>query len=89
MENLRNYCFNQFGLEYSNGYIVTALGVKADGYRRWFPLRNFGSHQGDARLFKECDVCNLTQNEIIMLASNYNPTRHFKRINARRFVLDC
>lgn len=88
MANLKDYCFTQFGLEYTDGYVVTALGVKADGFKRWFCLRNFGDHQGDARLFKECDVTNLTQNEIIMLASNYNPTRHYKRINSRRFIID-
>lgn len=88
MSNLKDYHFNQFGLEYSNGYVVTALGVKVDGFRKWFPIRNFGPHQGDARIFKECDVCNLTQNDIIMLANNYNPNRVYRRINAHRFVLE-
>lgn len=88
MENLKDYCFTQFGLEYKNGYVVTALGVKADGFRRWFPLRHFGFHQGDARIFKECDVHNLSQNDIIMLARNYNPSRHYRRINGRRFILE-
>lgn len=89
MKSLREYYFKQFGLEYNNGYVVTALGVKADGYRRWFPLRNFGHHQGDARIFKECDAEDLTQNEIIMLANSYNPNRHYQRINAHRFIITC
>lgn len=88
IENLRDYCFNQFGLEFSGGYVVTALGVKADGFKRWFPLRNFGHHQGDARLFKEVDAPSLSQNDIIMLARNYDHKRPVKRINSRRFVVE-
>lgn len=88
MENLKEYCFSQFGMEYNKGYVVTALGRKVDGFRRWFPIRNFGEHQGDARLFKESDVTDLSQNEIIMLINNYKPNRHYRRISGRRFIID-
>ena len=88
IENLRDYCFNQFGLEFADGYVVTALGVKTDGFKRWFPLRNFGHHQGDARLFKEVDAPSLSQNDIIMLARNYDHKRPVKRMNSRRFIVE-
>ena len=75
----------QFGLNWNDGYEVTVLMVGEHGYLRHFPLRNFGEHQGDARIFKEADCPNLTDAQIRMLIKNYNPKVKYKRINSKRF----
>ena len=61
----------QFGINWNDGYEVTVLMVGEHGYLRHFTLRNFGEHQGDARIFKEADCPNLTDAQIRMLIKNY------------------
>lgn len=38
----------QFGINWNNGYEVCVLMLNERGFKQWFPLRNFGEHQGDA-----------------------------------------
>ena len=51
----------EFAINYNNGYVVCLVAYDETWKRkRFFPLRNFGEHQGDARLFKEADCPDLT-----------------------------
>ena len=76
----------QFGINWNDGYEVTVLMADEHGYLRYFPLRNFGEHQGDARIFKEVDCPKLTDAQIRMLIKNYDPKVKYKRISGTRFV---
>ena len=76
----------QFGINWNDGYEVTVLMVGENGYLRQYPLRNFGEHQGDARIFKEVDCPQLTDTQIRMLIRKYDPKVKYKRINGKRFV---
>ena len=76
----------QFGINWNDGYEVTVLMVGEHGYLRHFPLRNFGEHQGDARIFKEVDCPKLTDAQIRMLIKNYDQKVKYKRISGTRFV---
>ena len=76
----------QFGLEYRDGYEVTVLMEDESRLRRWFPLRNFGEHQGDAKMFKMVDCPDLTDTQIRMLVKNFDRNVKYKRINGRRFI---
>ena len=76
----------QSGINWNDGYEVTALMVGEHGCLRHFPLRNFGEHQGDARIFKEADCPNLTDTQIRILIKNYDPKVKYKRISSKRFV---
>ncbi len=76
----------QFGLEYRDGYEVTVLMEDERRLRRWFPLRNFGERQGDAKIFKMVDCPDLTDTQIRMLVKNFDRNVKYIRINGRRFV---
>lgn len=76
----------QFGINWNDGYELTVLIVGEHGYLRHFPLRNFGEHQGDARIFKEVDCPKLTDAQIRMLIKNYDQKVKYKRISGTRFV---
>ena len=76
----------QFGINWNDGYEVTVLMVGEHGYLRHYPLRNFGDHQGDARIFKEVDCPKLTDVQIRMLIKNYDQKVKYKRISGTRFV---
>lgn len=76
----------QFGINWNDGYEVTVLMVGEHGYLRHFPLRNFGEHQGDARIFKEVDCPKLTDAQIRMLIKNYDQKVKYKRISGTMFV---
>lgn len=77
----------EFAINYDNGYVVCLVAYDEQWRRkRFFPLRNFGEHQGDARLFKEVDCPNLSDAQLRMLIKSYNPKVIYKRINSRRFV---
>ena len=76
----------QFGINWNDGYEVTVLMVGEHGYLRHFPLRNFGEHQGDARIFKEVDCPKLTDAQIRMLIKHYDPKVKYKRISGTMFV---
>ena len=76
----------KFGINWNDGYEVTVLMVGEHGYLRHYPLRNFGEHQGAARIFKEVDCPELTDTQLRMLIKNYDPKVKYKRINGKRFV---
>lgn len=52
---------------------------------RWYPIRNFGNRQGDARLFAYSDTENLSELQVRMLIKNYKKDRIYIRINSRTF----
>lgn len=56
------------------------------GCMRQFPLRNFGEHQGDARLYKEADCPRLTFEQVKALIKRFDRSVKYKRVNSRRFV---
>lgn len=77
----------EFAINYEDGYVVCLVAYDEQWKRkRFFPLRNFGEHQGDARLFKEADCPNLSDTQLRLLIKSYNPNTKYKRINSRRFV---
>lgn len=77
----------EFAINYEDGYVVCLVAYDEQWKRkRFFPLRNFGEHQGDARLFKEVDCPNLSDTQLRLLIKSYNPNTKYKRINSRRFV---
>ena len=77
----------EFAINYEDGYVVCLVAYDEQWKRkRFFPLRNFGEHQGDARLFKEVDCPNLSDIQLRLLIKSYNPNTKYKRINSRRFV---
>lgn len=79
----------EFAINYNNGYIV-CLVAYCDTWKRkrFYPLRNFGEHQGDARIFKESDCLDLTDAQILMLIKSYKPTTIFKRLSSKRFSIE-
>lgn len=77
----------EFAINYNHGYVVCLLQYDEGWHRkRFFPLRNFGEHQGDARIFKEVDCPSLNDAQLKMLIKNYRNDIIYKRINSRRFV---
>ena len=44
--------------------------VGPHGYLRHYPLRNFGYHEGDAKIFKEVDCPKLTDTQLRLLIKN-------------------
>lgn len=79
----------EFALQYHNGYVVCLL-MYDEGWRRkrYFPLRNFGEHQGDARIYKDVDCPLLTDAQIKMLIKQYRNDIVYKRINSHKFIRD-
>lgn len=64
----------------NEGYIVDAY---YEG--KWYPIRNFGNRQGDARLFAYSDAENLSEMQLRMLIKNFKKDRIYIRINSRTF----
>lgn len=53
---------------------------------RYWPIRKLSS-QGDAFLYKECDVPNLTDHQLIMLIKGYDEKKVYRRERGgRRFT---
>lgn len=75
-----------FGVNWNDGYEVGVTMVNELGYFRYHPLRNFGDHQGDAKIFKEVDCPKLTDMQLKLLIKNYDPKVKYRRINDKRFV---
>ena len=76
----------EFAIRYYEGYEVCAVMLGDFGRKQFFPLRNFGEHQGDARIFKEVDCSTLSDSHIRMLIASFNRKVKYKRINSKRFV---
>lgn len=76
----------QFATNYNDGYEVAVLMEDECGFRRWQPLRNFGEHQGDAKIFKYVDCPKLTDTQLRMLAKHFDRSVKYKRINGKRFI---
>lgn len=76
----------EFAINYREGYEVYAVMPGICGHKQFLPLRNFGDHQGDARIFKEVDCPNLKDSQIRMLIASFNRKVKYKRINSKRFV---
>lgn len=75
-----------YGLNWNDGYEVGVNMVDEHGYFRYHPLRNFGDHQGDAKMFQEVDCPQLTDLQLRSLIKNYNPSIKYRRINGKRFA---
>lgn len=74
-----------FGVNWNDGYEVGVTMVNELGYYRYHPLRNFGNHQGDAKLFMEVDCPKLTDLELKLLINNYDPKVKYYRVNGKQF----
>ena len=79
----------QFQVKEHNGdYIVEAYIIEdifsTRGY--WHPLRNFGSHQGDAFAFRDYDCPRLPDTHIKALIRAYKPEVKYSRISSTKFV---
>ena len=76
-----------FSLNWNNGYEVGVNMPDEQGYIKYHPLRNFGEHQGDAKLFQLVDCPKLTDLQLRMLIKNYSPTTHCRRGDGgKRFI---
>ena len=75
-----------YGVNWNDGYEVGVNMVDEHGYFRYHPLRNFGDHQGDAKMFQEVDCPQLTDLQLRSLIKNYNPSIKYRRINGKRFA---
>ena len=69
-----------------DGYIVEAYISDGTGYGQWYPLRNFGNRQGDARDFMLYDCPKLTDLELKCLIRNFDIKTKYARIGRRRFI---
>lgn len=79
----------EFAINYNNGYVVCLVAYDECWKRkRFFPLRNFGDHQGDARLFKEVDCPDLSDVQLRLLIRSYKSSVSYKRINNKKFIPD-
>ena len=76
----------QFGINWRDGYEVCVLMTDERGMRRWYPLRNFGDRQGDARIFKEVDCPELTTPQLNMLIKHFDRRVKYIRITAKKFM---
>lgn len=77
----------EFGINWRDGgYVVCVLISDNNGYKRWYPLRNFGIYQGEARCFKEFDCPTLNDFMLKMLIKQYNPKIIWRRIKSGKFV---
>lgn len=76
----------QFGINWNEGYEVCVLMPDERGLRKWFPLRNFGDREGDAKAFKYFDCPDLTDAQLRMLIKCFDRSVKYKRINGRHFV---
>lgn len=79
----------EFCINYENGYVVCLVAFDINwGRKRFFRLRNFGEHQGMARIYKEVDCPSLSYAHLQLLIKNYTPNRIYKRISSSRFVIE-
>lgn len=76
----------EFAINWNDGYEVAVLMEDERGIRRFFPLRNFGDRQGDAKIFKYVDCPKLTDTQLRMLIKRFDRSVKYERINERRFV---
>lgn len=75
-----------FIVNYNEGYEVCVVMPNERGYMTQYPLRNFGDHQGEARLFKLADCPDLTNIQIRMLIKNFDRNIKYRRISSKRFI---
>lgn len=76
----------QFAINYNDGYEVCVLMENEQGFVRFHPLRNFGDHQGDAKIYKLHDCPNLSDMQIRALVKNFRREVKYKRVSERRFI---
>lgn len=76
----------EFAINYRDGYEVCVIMLNSMGRKQHYPLRNFGEHQGDARIFKEADCPELSYSQIRMLIAQFKREVKYKRINNKRFI---
>ena len=69
----------------AEGYVVQAYISDGTGYGQWYPLRNFGQRQGDARAFMLYDCPQLSDAHITALRKSYRPEVKYKRVTSTRF----
>lgn len=74
-----------FGLNYEDGYIVKVHMIDEKGLARWFPLRNFGERQGDARIYREEDCPKLTDSDIRMTIRSYKKENKYIRLGFKKY----
>lgn len=70
------------------GYVVEAYVVDDPNSLRghWYPLRNFGDREGDARAFQHYDCPQLPDTIIQALIRAYNPETKYIRVSSARFI---
>lgn len=74
-----------FGLDWKDGYLVSVHILDERGFGRWYPLRNFGDRQGDARIYQEEDCPKLTETEIKMTIRAYREDVKYERLGFRKY----
>lgn len=69
-----------------DGYVVEGFICESSGYGQWWPLRNFGTRQGDAKDFANIDCPKLTYDQVRQLARRYDKSFKYQRVNGSRFI---
>ena len=78
----------EFGINWNDGYEVCDLTSDENNIRKWKPLRNFGDHQGAARIFKEEECPDLSDAQIKLLIKNFKREVKYQRIGHQRYRID-
>lgn len=63
-----------------SGYIVSVYYEY-----HWYPLRNFGDRQGDAKFFKDFDCPKLEVDMVRLLVTRFNSSVKYSRGSSGRF----
>lgn len=74
-----------FGLDWNDGYLVSVHILDEKGNGRWYPLRNFGDRQGDARIYREEDCPKLTEADIKMTIRSYRADVKYIRLGFKKY----
>ena len=70
------------------GYVVAVHFLDKDGVGRWHDMRNFGEHQGDAKIFAYVDCPKYDEGRIMGFVNTYRPDVQYHRAGEGRLIRD-
>ena len=68
-----------------HGYIVGVYLRDGAGNGAWHRLRNFGDRQGDAIMFRDYDIPDLSDGQINILVREFKVGNIYERISKNRY----
>lgn len=69
----------------SYGYVVQVYLRDEQGCGHWYPLRNFGDREGDAKEFLNIDLPELSDTIVRHLAKRYDKSFRYVRVSKNRY----